>query len=492
MVEIQEYAELFEKNPVPHGLADKDLKIVMVNEPLCSLLGYPREKLIGIHVADLGKKGMIKYVKDSGGSIADAIREKKTTVGESTLDTPSGIHTIIRTNVPLFDETGNIKYIYINYNDITRIVKQQTYMANEFGELQKIYAIMAKGDLTPRYEITKPDEDTRGVYEQVIRLRDAVRGIILALQENIHDVNKKMDELTETAGITTTNIGDAVKSLQYIAQNTTNMSNNAEKSARGIEEVLKAMGDMSATVEEIASSMDQVSTLSRDTNELSRKGAQLAGNTEKSMSEIAASSEQVYGSINEVGRQMNDITKIVSLIRDLANQTNLLALNAAIEAARAGDAGRGFAVVATEVKSLAQESRNSAEKIEEMINNLNKETQNATQAMKNAKTVVQDGSQMVTETLRAFTQIADSIDKVAKSAEEVAAATEEQAAATEEITSTVNEVSTMVEQTAKEATGTAAAVEESTSAMDEISRMAQNVSAIAADALAANKKFKVE
>jgi len=135
----------------------------------------------------------------------------------------------------------------------------------------------------------------------------------------------------------------------------------------------------------------------------------------------------------------------------------LLALNAAIEAARAGDAGRGFAVVVTEVKSLAQESRNSAEKIGEMINTLTRETRNAMQAMKNAKTVVQEGSQAVSDTLKAFTRIADSIEKVAKSAEEVAAA-----------------------------------VGETTSAMDEISRMAQTVSNIAADALAANKQFRVE
>ena len=69
----------------------------------------------------------------------------------------------------------------------------------------------------------------------------------------------------------------------------------------------------------------------------------------------------------DVEKQMGEISKIVLLIREIANQTNLLALNAAIEAARAGDTGRGFAVVATEVKSLAEEWGKSAEQIEEMI-----------------------------------------------------------------------------------------------------------------------------
>ena len=210
------------------------------------------------------------------------------------------------------------------------------------------------------------------------------------------------------------------------------------------------------------------------------------------MGEIAAHTGKVYEIVSDVEKQMGEISKIVVLIRELANQTNLLALNAAIEAARAGDAGRGFAVVATEVKSLAQESRNSAERIEEMIGTLKKSTQNASAAMAEAKDIVDQGAKMVTETMQSFNSIAAAVDKVAKSATEVAAATEEQAATTEEITASVSEVASLVEQTAKEAGDAAAATEESSAAMDEITRMVETVSKVAVEAMEANKKFKVD
>jgi len=64
----------------------------------------------------------------------------------------------------------------------------------------------------------------------------------------------------------------------------------------------------------------------------------------------------------------------VEVITRISDQTNLLALNAAIEAARAGEHGRGFAVVAEEVKNLAEDSREAAERIAKMIAEVQKET----------------------------------------------------------------------------------------------------------------------
>ncbi|MEN6609732.1 MAG: methyl-accepting chemotaxis protein [Methanoregulaceae archaeon] len=492
MVELKDFNQMFEVNPLAHAVVDKDLKIVALNDSFCKLVGYGRDRLMGMVFTDFANKNMVKYVKNSGGSLQDALNQKIKTVGESTFDTPSGIHAVIRTNIPIFGDDGELRYIYVTYNEVTKIVKNQEYMAKEIDELSRVYSIMASGDLTPRYEITRPDADTQATYEQIIKLRDAVRGIVINLENNIGDVNHRMQSMVNGAENATRSIEDASKGVQQIAKNATKVSELAEKSSQGVDQIQKAMQDMSAAVEEITSSMESVSVLSKETNDLSQNGAKLAGNAEKSMGEISTSSAHVSEIVADVEKQMGEISKIVVLIRELANQTNLLALNAAIEAARAGDAGRGFAVVATEVKSLAQESRNSAERIEEMITNLKKSTQNASTAMVESKTIVDQGSRMVTETLQSFNKIAAAVEKVAKSASEVAAATEEQAATTEEITASVHEVANLVEQTAKESGDAAAASEEASAAIDEISTMIHAVNTSAVEAMEANKKFKVE
>jgi methyl-accepting chemotaxis protein len=492
MVELQEFTEMFESNPIAQAVVDVTLRFVLVNDAFCKLSGYGRDRLLAIKISDLHTQNMIKYLKDTGESVDVAISSRRQTTGETLMETPSGKHAIIRTNIPLKNEKGEVTSVYISYNEITRVVKTRQFMEKEVGELSKIYAKMAEGDLTARYELTKPDEDTKETYDVIVGLRDAVRGIVVNLERNIKDVNQKMENLTSTAENATRSVEEGSKGVQQIAQNATKVSANAERVSQGVEGISKAMQDMSAAIEEITSSMESVSNLSKQANDLSQSGAALAGKAEKSMGEITTSSTKVYEIVSDVEKQMGEISKIVLLIRELANQTNLLALNAAIEAARAGDAGRGFAVVATEVKSLAQESRNSAERIEEMITSLKKSTQNASNAMNESRGIVEQGSAMVTETLQSFNKIAAAVEKVASSATEVAAATEEQAATTEEITASVSEVATLMEETAKEAGDAAAATEESSAALDEITRMMETVDKIAVEAMEANKKFKVD
>lgn len=491
-LDINDYKGMFEKSPLAQAVIDRNLQILAANEAFCRLIGYGRDNLIGVKMTDIQQRGYVTYLNGTGNACGKAISAKQDVTFESRIETRAGTAVLIQSCQPVLDETGEVKFIYNTYTDLTKIVKNDEYMAREIDEFIRVYDRMASGDLTVNHTVSPPeDPDIRETFRVLSKLRESVRGIITNLQANIRDVNERMEKLKDSTENAAQNIEDASSGVKQTAHDATDVSANTEKISLGVEQIARAMQDMSASVEEITASMESVSALSKETNDLSREGATLAGKAELSMSQISEASVRVYTIVGEVEKQMEEISKIVVLIREIANQTNLLALNAAIEAARAGDAGRGFAVVASEVKSLAQESRNSAERIEEMIANLKKNTQNASDAMGETKTVVEQGARMVTETLRSFNQIASAVDKVAKSASEVAAATEEQAATTEEVTASIQEVKTLVDETASDSTDAAAAIEESSAALDEITRTIRKIHALSVDLLETNRKFKV-
>ena len=74
----------------------------------------------------------------------------------------------------------------------------------------------------------------------------------------------------------------------------------------------------------------------------------------------------------ELFKAIEEIDKMVSVVRDISSKTDLLALNASIEAARAGQAGKGFAIVAHEVARLSEKAQESIGVVEAACGNLKK------------------------------------------------------------------------------------------------------------------------
>jgi len=323
------------------------------------------------------------------------------------------------------------------------------------------------------------------------KFREALDNIGIQVAKALSLVNQQVTELGASAEEANASIEEVSAGSTQVAKNASAVSTNAEECNQGIAEVLKAMEDLSKTIQQVAAKAESVSQLVQETSDYSRSGIDLAKKTEGGMNGITRSSNEVNTIILEIKSQMDKIGEIVSLITDLANQTNLLALNAAIEAARAGDAGRGFAVVATEVKSLAEESRVSAEKIAEMIGNLQKQTQMAAETVAVSNREVKEGSTALKETLENFNRIVESIDQISRNVTEVAAASEEQAASVEEVTASINEVNSLVRNTAKEATDSAAVSEETAAAIDQIAKVIANVNSIVVKVSTEVSKFRI-
>jgi methyl-accepting chemotaxis protein len=324
-----------------------------------------------------------------------------------------------------------------------------------------------------------------------IKFKDSLNNTGIEVSKAVDLINRQIMDLASSAEEANASIEEVASGAEHIAKNAQGVSENAERGNDGISQVLRAMEDLNQTVTEVAQKAEKVSRLTEDANTLSMKGTDLAAQAERGMVSITSSSNEVDKIIVDIKAEMDKIGKIVKLISDLANQTNLLALNAAIEAARAGEAGRGFAVVATEVKSLAQESRASAENIADMIGTLQKKSIAAGEAVASSNREVKLGSEALNQTLRSFNEIVRSIEDISKNVVEVASLSEEQAATVEEVTASINEVQHMVHETSKDAMDAAAAAEEASASIDQITKVVGNVNSIVDSVSREMSRFKV-
>ena len=288
----------------------------------------------------------------------------------------------------------------------------------------------------------------------------AIQSLVHSLREiltNITSSAKALDGFSNQFAESFANITDSVDSVntavEEIASGATSQADETMSANQQVAEMGQALEETSANVENLHASSEKM----EEYNET-------AGSN---LEELNAISEQTKQSVIEVQKQTDltnqsakQIKEATELITDIAAQTNLLSLNASIEAARAGEHGKGFAVVADEIRALSEQSRQSAEKIVEIVDTLLVNSDTSVQTMSKVMDKIGVQNDKLSETSQMFNllhneigTVADAIVQIRKQAEALedkknkvtsivdglAAIAEENAASTEETSASMLE-----------------------------------------------------
>jgi methyl-accepting chemotaxis protein len=259
-----------------------------------------------------------------------------------------------------------------------------------------------------------------------------------------------IQEVVTEVSSASTQLATAAEELSAI---TAHSNESVQSQKNEMDQSATAMNEMTASMREVATSAANVAKAVTDADRESNESRRIVDTTSQSIQQLAKDVDQASEVIQNLATDSESIGTVLVVIKEIADQTNLLALNAAIEAARAGEQGRGFAVVADEVRTLAQRTQESTDKIQSTIEKLQSRAQEAVNVMEAGRNQAENSVEHTSDTQVSLTTIIEAITQINDMATHIASAAEEQSAVSEEINRSIvkiNDVASEVSEGAKQ------------------------------------------
>ena len=343
---------------------------------------------------------------------------------------------------------------------------------------------IAGGDLRD-FDIKIKSKDEIGqLYRNLKTMTENLRGLVSNIQTVASTLASHSMQLYSVTAESTQSLTQVVATINEMAQGNSDQAIMVQGSTEAITKVSDIVSQATAKTEVTADK-------AKDSLELAKEGQKALEQQSQKVEENNRYTKAVGESIQHLATMTDEIRNIIGVINSIAEQTNLLALNASIEAAHAGDAGKGFAVVAEEIRKLAEQSRSSTKKIEDIVNNINVRVNETVNNMNQVKESIRVMDSSALNTKESFDKIFASITELAKISSEVSAALDEINNQTKEITNQATNISSVVEETAAGMQEISAASEEQLASIETISQSSGQLENMAQELLAQVKMFKV-
>ncbi len=365
-------------------------------------------------------------------------------------------------------------------------------------------------------EIAKASEESSIAVKEVQKGAELIAAAAeeqsAACQESLKTIDQQTQALTlsEQTAQELSELADELKNSSNIAKSSEEVAAAAEKLSSAVEEINRAAAQIMTALDQIQKGAQQQGAATQQASaaiaeieragQLSQTNAKVAVEKGEAIFELMASNKKAVDELIagvmqsvEAGQKSREqmtaleqisrrIDKIVDAITTVSIQTNMLAVNGSVEAARAGEFGKGFAVVSTDIRNLARDSAENADRIkdtvkaiQDQIGQVRRDLEDignaaAAEVEKNKviSTDLEAAAKDVLVVLKGNKEILEGADEILRMDKEVQTGVEQIAAAAQQTTRATGEAGVAAKQQSKGAEELAAAIEEIASLADEL------------------------
>ncbi|MBM7562201.1 methyl-accepting chemotaxis protein [Fusibacter tunisiensis] len=371
---------------------------------------------------------------------------------------------------------GAILFAIVIANVISRPITNVNVMLKDISE--------GEGDLTKELPVqTKEEMGTLAkLFNQFV---SKIRAVVINVKENANSLSTYTEEIHNA-------IEQTNESLEAVNHEVQTMVDGLQSSASVVEQTTASIQELSSSAQMISKEAETVVVDSKEMLNASKTGVGKLEKVADSIGQVKVSSESMAGVIGALKLSSEEIVDIVNMINAIADQTSLLALNASIEAARAGEHGRGFSVVAEEVRKLAEQSKDSAFKINDIITQITTDIQGASETIEKEQTLVKTSVEEANETSNNFQQILKLIEGITERMTKISEGAGQQSDISEEMAKAIDNLSHIMQENVQSSERIGENVETQVATFEEIAASISELKNMATVLQSETDKFIVE
>jgi methyl-accepting chemotaxis protein len=268
---------------------------------------------------------------------------------------------------------------------------------------------------------------------------DELGDFMIALGEFMSKLQKTFSSFNKNTSMVSTSVFE-------LSSTTKEMTAVANEQSASVAEIVTTMENNRNISAQSAEKTSEVAHLASQTQDLSRRGAELREINENMMLDVRNQNAKIIDIIRNLAEMLSRIDESVKLIDTIADHTKLIAFNAALEASSSGEAGSRFSVVASEIRRFADNVVESASEIKEKISELQEASQSLLTEANNGSRKIDIGYNRIVEQKEVFENIVDASQNVAIRSQQISSLSKQQEYAATQVFSALKEISAGVNQ----------------------------------------------